>query len=129
MRYLSPPEHVHATHIEDAWITGQQRGCPAERTVVVKWNLRLAAANRGIWKASELQRMLAEAGLVIRAGKMSGLWVGQLGHRQTRQGWRGGQQGRAGNASPAPPAASSAAAGQRQSKTAPPSTVSTVPVT
>ncbi|GAA4290067.1 hypothetical protein GCM10023178_77420 [Actinomadura luteofluorescens] len=29
----------------------------------MKWNLRLAAANRGIWKASELQRMLAcEAG-------------------------------------------------------------------
>jgi DNA-binding Xre family transcriptional regulator len=42
----------------------------------VKWNLRLAAANRGIWKASELQRMLAEAGLVISAGKMSGLWSG-----------------------------------------------------
>jgi DNA-binding Xre family transcriptional regulator len=43
----------------------------------VKWNLRLAAANRGIWKASELQRMLAERGVVISAGKMSGLWSGQ----------------------------------------------------
>jgi DNA-binding Xre family transcriptional regulator len=42
----------------------------------VRWNLRLAAAHRGIWKASELQRMLAEAGLVISAGKMSGLWSG-----------------------------------------------------
>jgi len=42
----------------------------------VKWNLRLAAANRGIWKASELQRMLAESGLKISAGKMSGLWSG-----------------------------------------------------
>jgi DNA-binding Xre family transcriptional regulator len=42
----------------------------------VKWNLRLAAANRGIWKASELQRMLADAGLVISTGKMSGLWSG-----------------------------------------------------
>jgi len=42
----------------------------------VKWNLRLAAANRGIWKASELQRMLAERDLVISAGKMSGLWSG-----------------------------------------------------
>ncbi len=42
----------------------------------MKWNLRLAAANRGIWKASQLQRMLAEAGLVISAGKMSGLWSG-----------------------------------------------------
>jgi DNA-binding Xre family transcriptional regulator len=43
----------------------------------VKWNLRLAAAQRGIWKASELQRMLAERGLVMSAGKMSGLWSGQ----------------------------------------------------
>lgn len=42
----------------------------------MKWNLRLAAANRGIWKASELQRMLAERGMVISAGKMSGLWSG-----------------------------------------------------
>jgi DNA-binding Xre family transcriptional regulator len=42
----------------------------------VKWNLRLAAANRGIWKAGELQRMLAGAGLAISAGKMSGLWSG-----------------------------------------------------
>ena len=43
----------------------------------MKWNLRLAAANRGIWKASELQRMLAEHGLVISSGKMSGLWSGE----------------------------------------------------
>ncbi|OHV40796.1 XRE family transcriptional regulator [Parafrankia soli] len=42
----------------------------------MKWNLRLAAANRGIWKASELHRMLAERGMVISAGKMSGLWSG-----------------------------------------------------
>lgn len=47
-----------------------------EGTAAMKWNLRLAAAQRGIWKASELQRMLAEAGLVISAGKMSGLWSG-----------------------------------------------------
>ncbi|MEW1674867.1 helix-turn-helix transcriptional regulator [Streptomyces noursei] len=40
----------------------------------MKWNLRLAAAHREIWKASELQRLLAEHGLVISAGKMSGLW-------------------------------------------------------
>ncbi|ELB87642.1 XRE family transcriptional regulator [Rhodococcus wratislaviensis IFP 2016] len=40
----------------------------------MKWNLRLAAANRGIWKASELQRMLADHGLTISAGKMSGMW-------------------------------------------------------
>jgi len=43
----------------------------------VRWNLRLAAASRGIWKASELQRSLAEHGLVISAGKMSGLWSGK----------------------------------------------------
>ena len=42
----------------------------------MKWNLRLTAANRGIWKASELQRMLADRNLVISAGKMSGLWSG-----------------------------------------------------
>jgi DNA-binding Xre family transcriptional regulator len=42
----------------------------------MRWNLRLAAANRGVWKASELQRMLADHGLVISAGKMSGLWSG-----------------------------------------------------
>ncbi len=43
----------------------------------MKWNLRLAAANRGIWTASELQRMLAAAGLKISAGKMSGPWSGR----------------------------------------------------
>jgi DNA-binding Xre family transcriptional regulator len=43
----------------------------------MKWNLRLAAAQREIWKASELHRSLAEHGLVISAGKMSGLWSGK----------------------------------------------------
>jgi DNA-binding Xre family transcriptional regulator len=43
----------------------------------MRWNLRLAAANRGIWKASDLQRLFAERGLVISAGKMSGLWSGR----------------------------------------------------
>ena len=43
----------------------------------MKWNLRLAAAGRGIWKASELQKMLAGRGMVISAGKMSGLWSGR----------------------------------------------------
>jgi DNA-binding Xre family transcriptional regulator len=42
----------------------------------MKWNLRLAAANRGIWKAREMQKMLAARGMVISAGKMSGLWSG-----------------------------------------------------
>jgi|SRR5579884_2021496 len=43
----------------------------------MKWNLRMAAAKREIWKASVLQRALAERGLVLSAGKMSGLWSGQ----------------------------------------------------
>jgi DNA-binding Xre family transcriptional regulator len=43
----------------------------------MKWNLRLAAANRGIWKASEMQRLLAERGLKISAAKMSNLWSGE----------------------------------------------------
>src|SRR5258707_1294323 len=42
----------------------------------MRWNLRLAAANRGIWKASELQHLLADHGLVISAGKMSPLGAG-----------------------------------------------------
>jgi integrase/DNA-binding Xre family transcriptional regulator len=50
---------------------------PVEGTGEMKWNLRLAAANRGIWKASELQRLFADRGMVISAGKMSGLWSGQ----------------------------------------------------
>src|SRR5258707_6259640 len=41
------------------------------------WDLPLCAANRGIWKASELQHLLADHGLVISAGKMSHLWSGQ----------------------------------------------------
>lgn len=43
----------------------------------MRWNLRMTAAERGIWKSTELRRMLAEHGLVISAGKMSGLWTGQ----------------------------------------------------
>ncbi|PZG97500.1 XRE family transcriptional regulator [Streptomyces sp. NTH33] len=40
----------------------------------MKWNLRMVAAQRDIWKACDLQRMLADAGLVISLGKMSHLW-------------------------------------------------------
>jgi DNA-binding Xre family transcriptional regulator len=43
----------------------------------MRWNLRLAAAQRDIWKASDVQRMLAERGLVMSAGKMSALWSGR----------------------------------------------------
>ncbi len=41
----------------------------------MQWNLRMAAAERGIWKSTELRRLLAEAGLEISAGKMSALWT------------------------------------------------------
>jgi DNA-binding Xre family transcriptional regulator len=40
----------------------------------VRWNLRMKAAERGIWKSTEMRR-LAEAGLEISAGKMSALWT------------------------------------------------------
>jgi DNA-binding Xre family transcriptional regulator len=43
----------------------------------MQWNLRLAAAQRGIWRSSDLRRLLAEAGLEISAGKMSYLWSGR----------------------------------------------------
>ncbi|MGH3814606.1 MAG: helix-turn-helix domain-containing protein [Pseudonocardiaceae bacterium] len=40
------------------------------------WNMRLRAAERGIWKSAEMRRLLAEAGLELSAGKMSALWAG-----------------------------------------------------
>lgn len=43
----------------------------------MNWTLRMAAAKRNIWKASDLQRLLAEHGLVISKGKMSNLWSGK----------------------------------------------------
>jgi DNA-binding Xre family transcriptional regulator len=42
----------------------------------MRWNMRLKAAERGIWKSGEMRRLLAEAGLEISAGKMSALWAG-----------------------------------------------------
>ena len=41
----------------------------------MRWNLRMNAAERGIWKSTEMRRRLAEAGLEISAGKMSRLWT------------------------------------------------------
>lgn len=40
----------------------------------MQWNLRMKAAEVGIWQASAMRRRLAEAGLAISAGKMSMLW-------------------------------------------------------
>jgi putative transcriptional regulator len=42
----------------------------------VRWNLRMKAAERGIWKSTEMRWRLAEVGLEISAGKMSALWTG-----------------------------------------------------
>lgn len=42
----------------------------------MRWNLRMKAAERGVWKSAELRRMLAAAGLEISAGKMSAFWTG-----------------------------------------------------
>jgi DNA-binding Xre family transcriptional regulator len=36
----------------------------------------MVAAERGIWKSTELRRRLAAAGLEVSAGKMSALWTG-----------------------------------------------------
>jgi DNA-binding Xre family transcriptional regulator len=42
----------------------------------MQWNLRMRAAQAGIWKSTEMRRRLAEAGLQVSAGKMSALWTG-----------------------------------------------------
>ena len=42
----------------------------------MRWNLRMKAAEEGIWKSTEMRRRLADAGLEISAGKMSALWTG-----------------------------------------------------
>ncbi|HET7488286.1 MAG TPA: helix-turn-helix transcriptional regulator [Acidimicrobiales bacterium] len=42
----------------------------------MRWNLRMKAAEQGVWKSTELRQMLAAAGLEISAGKMSGWWTG-----------------------------------------------------
>ena len=42
----------------------------------MRWNLRMKAAEAGIWKSTEMRRQLADSGLVISTGKMSALWTG-----------------------------------------------------
>jgi putative transcriptional regulator len=42
----------------------------------MQWNLRMRAAQAGIWKSTEMRRRLAAAGLEVSAGKMSALWTG-----------------------------------------------------
>jgi len=40
----------------------------------MRWNLRLKAAEAGIWRSTDMRRLLAAQGLEISAGKMSMLW-------------------------------------------------------
>lgn len=42
----------------------------------MRWNLRLKAAENGIWKSTDMRRLLAAHGMEISAGKMSALWTG-----------------------------------------------------
>lgn len=42
----------------------------------MQWNLRMRAAERGVWKSAQMRRMLADAGLELSAGKMSSWWAG-----------------------------------------------------
>jgi DNA-binding Xre family transcriptional regulator len=42
----------------------------------MRWNLRLKAAEVGIWKSTEMRRRLADSGLAISHGKMAALWTG-----------------------------------------------------
>ena len=42
----------------------------------MQWNLRIRAAERGIWKSAHMRRLLAEAGVEISTGKMSSWWAG-----------------------------------------------------
>jgi len=42
----------------------------------MRWNLRMVAAERGVWRSTDLRRALADAGLEMSAGKMSNLWSG-----------------------------------------------------
>ena len=42
----------------------------------MRLNLRMVAAERGVWRSTDLRRALADAGLEMSAGKMSNLWSG-----------------------------------------------------
>src|SRR3954453_8292728 len=55
---------------------GPRPGSDSSRGDVMQWNLRMRAAQAGIWKSTEMRRRLADAGLQISAGKMSALWTG-----------------------------------------------------
>jgi len=54
----------------------------------MRWNLRMKAAERGLWKSTELRRLLAAAGLEMSAGRMSGWWTGTPKHGPPRRARR-----------------------------------------
>jgi putative transcriptional regulator len=70
--------HVRSDHIEQAWVNANRRWNPVSQKEDERmlWNMRLKAAERGIWKSAEMRRRLADAGLELSAGKMSALWAG-----------------------------------------------------
>ena len=71
--------HVRSDCIERAWTDANQRSrtdSALRDGEPMLWNLRMKAAESGIWKSTELRRRLADAGLEISAGKMSALWTG-----------------------------------------------------
>src|SRR3954453_3593427 len=55
---------------------GPRPGSDSSRGDVMQWNLRMRAAQAGIWKSTEMRRRLADAGMQISAGRMSALWTG-----------------------------------------------------
>ena len=68
--------HVHADHVEHAWDEANQRVSDGSASTAgsngvrpMQWNLRMNAAERGIWKSTEMRRRLADAGLEIAAGR------------------------------------------------------------
>jgi DNA-binding Xre family transcriptional regulator len=44
--------------------------------MAIQWNLRMVAAQRGIWRASELRKLLTDAGLPMSHKKALRLWSG-----------------------------------------------------
>ena len=70
------PQRPHRTGLGAAPNRRLETRLATGRVKLMQWNLRLKAAERGIWKSAEMRRLLADAGLEISAGKMSALWAG-----------------------------------------------------
>ena len=68
---------INGTHIEDSRARAAERSAARLTGSGHEVDLRMAAARRDIWKASDMRRLLAEHGMEISAGKMSALWSGQ----------------------------------------------------